>query len=189
MYSDEKSGDALLVEKIKHRDASALAGAYDRYGTLAFSLIVRITRDPSVAEDLVQELFLRLWNRIHDFDESRGSLNVWVLTIARNMAIDYVRSSHSRFRARSQSLDQTDHPSISYKASEVDSILDNSKAVEEAFVTLNSNQRKVLEMAYFEGFSQSEIASRLEEPLGTVKSWMRSALMRLRTTMEERRPR
>jgi RNA polymerase sigma-70 factor (ECF subfamily) len=185
--SEDKPSDAPLIAKLKERDPEALAAAYSRYGTLTYSLIVRITRDSAVAEDLVQEVFLRLWNRIQDFDDTRGSLNVWVLAIARNMAIDYIRSSHSRFTAKTRSLDQTDFASISYKANEVDNTLDNSKAVREAFTSLNPNQRKVLELAYFEGFSQSEIALRLEEPLGTVKSWMRSALTRLRTAMQEGR--
>jgi RNA polymerase sigma-70 factor (ECF subfamily) len=109
MYAEDKSSDALIVEKIKQRDSAGLAIAYDRYGSLAYSLIVRITRDSSVAEDLVQELFLRLWNRIQDFDESRGSLHGWILAIARNMAIDYIRSAHSRFLTRTRPLDQTDH--------------------------------------------------------------------------------
>jgi RNA polymerase sigma-70 factor (ECF subfamily) len=187
MHHEDKSNDALLIAKLKQRDPAGLSAAYDRYGTLTYSLIVRIIRDSSVAEDLVQEVFLRLWNRIQDFDDSRGSLNVWVLAIARNMAIDYIRSSHSRFTAKTRPLDQTDFAPISYKASEVDNNLDNSRTVREAFTSLNPNQRKVLEMAYFEGFSQSEIALRLEEPLGTVKSWMRSALMRLRTAIQEGR--
>jgi RNA polymerase sigma-70 factor (ECF subfamily) len=187
MHLEDKGNDALLIAKLKQRDPSGLSAAYDRYGTLTYSLIVRITRDSSVAEDLVQEVFLRVWNRIQDFDDSRGSLNVWVLAIARNMAIDYIRSSHSRFTAKSRPLDQTDFAPISYKPNEVDNTLDNTRTVREAFTSLNPNQRKVLEMAYFEGFSQSEIALRLEEPLGTVKSWMRSALMRLRTAMQEGR--
>jgi RNA polymerase sigma-70 factor (ECF subfamily) len=187
MYAEDKGSDALIVEKMKQGDPAGLTAAYDRYGALAYSLIVRITRDASVAEDLVQELFLRLWNRIQDFDDSRGSLQVWVVAIARNMAIDYIRSAHSRFTARSRPIDQTDHFPISYKTSEVDSTLHNSRAVKEAFLSLNMNQRKVLEMAYFEGFSQSEIALRLQEPLGTVKSWIRSALSKLRTAMQEGR--
>lgn len=187
MYVEDKGADALIVEKLKQRDPSGLADAYDRYGTLAYSVMLRVTRNTSAAEDLVQELFLRVWNRSHDFDSSRGTLCVWILAIARNMAIDYIRSAHSRFTARTRSLDQTDKAAISYKTSEVDSILDNSKVVSEAFATLNLNQRKVLEMAYFEGFSQSEIASRLQEPLGTVKSWMRSALARLRAAIQEGR--
>jgi RNA polymerase sigma-70 factor (ECF subfamily) len=187
MYAEDKSLDASIIARLKGRDQSGLADAYERYGALAYSVIVRITRDASLSEDLVQELFLRLWNRSQDFDSSRGTLCVWILAIGRNMAIDYIRSSHSRFSARTRSLTPTDHGPISYKSNEADDILDNSKAVKEAFSSLNSNQRKVLEMAYFEGFSQTEIALRLEEPLGTVKSWMRSALSRLRMAMQEGR--
>jgi RNA polymerase sigma-70 factor (ECF subfamily) len=187
MYAEDKGNDALLVEKLKKRDPDGLSAAYDRYGALTYSLIVRITRDSSVAEDLVQEVFLRLWNRIQDFDNSRGNLNAWVLAIARNMAIDYIRSSHSRFSAKTRPIDQTDFTPISYKPNEVDNSLSNSRTIKEALAGLNVNQQKVLHLAYFEGFSQSEIALRLEEPLGTVKSWMRSALIRLRTAMQEER--
>ena len=187
MNAENESKDALIIEKLTQGDPSGLTDAYDRYGALAYSVILRITRDASVAEDLSQELFLRLWNRSRDFDATRGTLAVWIVAIARNMAIDYIRSSHSRFSARTRPLNQTDHSSISYRSSEVDNVLDNTKAVKEAFTALNVNQRKVLEMAYFEGFSQSEIALRLKEPLGTVKSWMRSALTRLRLAMQEGR--
>jgi RNA polymerase sigma-70 factor (ECF subfamily) len=185
MYVEDTGNDALLIEKLKQRDPNGLAAAYDRYGTLIYSLIIRITRDASAAEDLAQEVFIRVWNRIHDFDGSRGNLSAWILAIARHMAIDYIRSSHSRFSAKTRPIEQTDFDSNSYKPNEVDNSLDNSKTVKEAFSNLNPNERKVLELAYFEGFSQSEIALRLEEPLGTVKSWMRSALMRLRTAMQE----
>jgi RNA polymerase sigma-70 factor (ECF subfamily) len=187
MYAEDKSIDAGIVQKLKQRDPSGLADAYDRYGTLAYAVIVRITRDSSLAEDLVQELFLRLWNRSADFDEARGTLGVWILAIGRNIAIDYIRSSHSRFSAKTRSLTQTDHGSISYQSSEVDNVIDSARLVREALTGLNANQRKVLELAYFEGFSQSEIAARLAEPLGTVKSWMRSALSRLRMAMQEGR--
>lgn len=185
MYAEDKSVDASIVEKLNRRDPSGLAEAYDRYGVIAYSLILRIVRDATTAEDLVQELFLRLWNRYGDFDAKRGTLSGWLLAIARNLALDYLRSSHSRFSARTRSITQTDHFAISYKPGEADSILDNTKAVKEAFSSLNPNQRRVLELAYFEGFSQAEIALRLTEPLGTVKSWMRSALMRLRAALQE----
>jgi RNA polymerase sigma-70 factor (ECF subfamily) len=181
----EKGNDALLILTLKQRDPNGLTAAYDRYGVLTYSIILRITRDTGAAEDLVQEVFLRVWNRIQDFDDSRGSLNSWILTIARNIAIDYIRSSHSRFSAKTLPLDKTDFAPISYKPNEVADNLDNAKAVHEAFATLTAQQRKVLEMAYFEGFSQSEIALHLDEPLGTVKSWMRAALARLRTAMRE----
>jgi RNA polymerase sigma-70 factor (ECF subfamily) len=147
-------------------------------------LFVRITRDQGVAEDLVQELFLRIWNRRRDFDASRGTLGTWLLSIARNMAIDYVRSAQARFNTRLRPIDQTAGSSFSYQTSEPESVIDNARAVREAFADLNDNQRKVLELAYFEGFSQTEIAARLHEPLGTVKSWMRSALSRMRLAIK-----
>lgn len=173
-----------IVEKLHNSDPDGLAAAYDRYGPLAYSLLLRITRDQGVAEDLVQELFLRVWNRRQDFDAGRGTLGTWILSIARNMAIDYIRSAQARFNTRLRSIDQTGGLSFSYETSEPESVIDNTKAVREAFATLNDNQRKVLVLAYFEGFSQTEIAARLREPLGTVKSWMRSALGRMRLAVK-----
>jgi RNA polymerase sigma-70 factor (ECF subfamily) len=183
MGSDQ-AVDLELIEKLRNGHPDGLAATYDRYGAVAYSLFARITHDKSVAEDLVQELFLRVWNRRGDFDASRGALGSWLLTIARNMAIDYVRSAHARFNTRVRSIDQTDSPQFSYKASEPESVIDNAKAVRDAFAQLNTNQREVLQLAYFEGLTQTEIAARLEQPLGTVKSWMRSALGRVRLAIK-----
>ena len=178
------AAEGELIAKLHARDADAIAVAYDRYGHLAYSLFVRVTRDQSTAEDLVQELFLRVWNKARDFDPNKGTLGVWILSIARNIAIDHVRSAQARFQTRLRSIDQTDQLSFSYKPKEPESIIDSARAVRQAFSELNSNQRRVLEMAYFEGFSQSEIAAQLQEPLGTVKSWMRSAMGRLRIAVK-----
>jgi RNA polymerase sigma-70 factor (ECF subfamily) len=176
--------EAQLAEKLRNNDPDALATAYDVYGRIAYSLFVRITGDRSAAEDLVQELFLRLWNRRRDFDATRGAIGPWLLSIARNMAIDYLRSAQTRFQSRLRSIDQTDTLHFSYKPNEPEHLMDAVKAVQEALAELKPNQRKVLELAYFEGCSQSEIAARLEEPLGTVKSWMRAALERVRAAVK-----
>ena len=178
------SADSELIQRLQHRDPEALASAYDRYGRIAYSLFVRITRDQSAAEDLVQELFIRLWNRARDFDASKGALGVWILAIARNMAIDHVRSAQARFAARSHSLDRIDRLCLSSNPGDPVSRIDTVRAVKAAFGILNANERQVIELAYFEGFSQSEIAARIHEPLGTVKSWMRSALSRLRMAVK-----
>jgi RNA polymerase sigma-70 factor, ECF subfamily len=182
--SPHQNIDAELVEKLRNSDPDGLAAAYDRYGGIVYSLFVRITRDRSAAEDLVQELFLRLWNHRREFDATRGALGVWLVSIARNLAIDYLRSAQTKFQSKLRPIDQTDSWRFSYKPGEPESTIDSAKAVQEAFAALNANQRKVLELAYFEGFSQSEIASRLQEPLGTVKSWMRSALDRMRLAVK-----
>lgn len=182
MISD--GSEAELVEKLRNGDPEGLAAAYDRYGRVVYSLFLRITRDQSAAEDLVQELFLRLWNRRREFDAARGALGAWLLSIARNMAIDHLRSAQTRFQSKLRPIEQTDTLRFSYKPDEPANVIDSAKAVQEALAELPPNHRKVLELAYFEGYSQSEIAARLEEPLGTVKSWMRAALERLRVAVK-----
>ncbi|MGI8961015.1 MAG: sigma-70 family RNA polymerase sigma factor [Bryobacteraceae bacterium] len=178
-------GDAELINRLHKRDPEGLAAAYDRYGRVAYSVFLRITRDQSAAEDLVQELFIRLWNRGRDFDSSKGTLGVWLLSIARNMAIDHVRSAQARFAMRLRSMEHIDQLSMAAAVSEPESLIDRSRAVSAAFTNLTLNEKRVLELAYFEGFSQTEIADRLQEPLGTVKSWTRSALSRMRKVIQE----
>lgn len=176
------SGELALIERLRNRDPEALEAAYDRYSVLVYSVFYRITRDKSAAEDLVQELFIRVWTHISSFDSSKGALSVWIMSIARNMGIDYVRSSHARFSARLQPMEQAEKADRQAgTAPEV--VIDQGRTVKAAFETLNLKQRRVLELAYFEGLSQTEIASHLQEPLGTVKSWMRSALHCLRSTV------
>jgi len=182
MYADDSS-ESELIDKLRKRDPEGLASAYDRYGRTAYALFARITRDRGVAEDLVQELFLRLWNRGQEFDASRGALGVWVLSIARNMAIDYVRSAQTRFASRLRSMEQLEPLCFSRNPSEREHRIDDVRAIQEAFATLSADEKRVMELAYFEGFSQSEIATNTQQPLGTVKSRMRSALARLRTSM------
>jgi RNA polymerase sigma-70 factor (ECF subfamily) len=136
--------------------------------------------DESVAEDLLQELFIRIWNRGKDYDAARGALGVWVISIARNMAIDYIRSAHAKFQTRIRPIQDVSPISLSVQHSQPESVIDRARAVSNAFEHLKPNEKRVVELAYFEGCSQTEIAARLQEPLGTVKSWMRSAMSRLR---------
>lgn len=178
----DPSSELALTERLRNRDPEALEAAYDRYSAVIYSVFFRITRNQSAAEDLVQELFIRVWSHINSFDPSKGALGVWILSIARNMGIDYVRSAHARFSARLQPMEQADKADREgWIAPEV--VIDQGRTVKAAFETLNLRQRQVLELAYFEGLSQTEIASHLQEPLGTVKSWMRSALHCLRSTV------
>ncbi len=152
---------------------------------MVYSLFLRITRDAATAEDLVQELFLRVWNNAQRFDSSKGSLGVWILSIARNMAIDHLRSAGSRFSAKLRPLEDAEHrQDYSLPSGQQESAIDDVRTVRAAFSYLNQNQKQVLELAYFEGLSQSEIAAKLSEPLGTVKSWMRSGLLRMRQVIQ-----
>lgn len=180
----ESSGDAALIERLRGRDPDALAAAYDRYSSIVYSLFLRITRDQSVAEDLVQELFIRVWSHATSFDARKGALGVWILSIARNMAIDHIRSAHARFANRLRPIEHAERSASGNGGHDAESLIDQSRAVNAAFASLNFNQKRVLELAYFQGFSQSEIANQLHEPLGTVKSWMRSALISLRSAIK-----
>lgn len=177
--------DGELAIQLQQRHPDALGTIYDRYGQIVYSLFLRITHDETVAEDLVQELLLRIWNHSRDFDVNKGSLAVWIVTIARNMAIDYVRSAEARFATRLRPLDHAERRQTAGGAKNAESLVDQTRIIRTAFEQLNANQKRVLELAYFEGCSQTEIASRLNEPLGTVKSWMRSGLIRLRTAIKE----
>jgi RNA polymerase sigma-70 factor (ECF subfamily) len=177
-------GDAELVERLRRRDAQALAELYDRYGRLVYSLILRVVRDGALAEDLVQETFLRVWNRAQGFDAQRGALGPWLLAVARNRAIDYLRSASGRER-NSLELEQTDHPSL-YTDMERDILAsDKARAIRAALEKLSPRQREVIELAYFEGLTQTEMAERLGQPLGTVKTWVRTALKNLREEFGE----
>jgi RNA polymerase sigma-70 factor (ECF subfamily) len=172
-------GDGDLVRRLQARDPQALAELYDRYGRLVFSLILRVVRDAGIAEDLVQETFLRVWNRVQGFEAGKGSIGPWLLAVARNRAIDYLRSAGGRER-NALDLDETMHPALASNMER--SILDSDliRRVKVAMDKLTPNQRQAIELAYFEGLSQSEMAERMGQPLGTVKTWVRTALRNLR---------
>ena len=178
--------DRNLAERLKRGEPPAMAELYDRYGKLAYSLIYRIVRDVGVAEDLVQEAFLRVWNRAQGFDAERGALGPWLLAVARNRAIDYVRSSGGKMARGSLDLAHAEQPSV-FVNFEADVLSqDRARRVRGALDRLNENQRHVIELAYFEGLSQSEMAERMGQPLGTVKTWVRTALKNLRQELAER---
>jgi RNA polymerase sigma-70 factor (ECF subfamily) len=174
-----------LAERLRARDPKVMGEIYDRYGRLVYSLIHRVVRDTGVAEDLTQETFLRVWNRAQAFDADRGALGPWIVTVARNRAIDYLRSSDARMASRSLELAEIEHPS---KFTGFDSqalSIDRARRLKDAFEKLTPNQKTVIELAYYEGLSQTEMAERMQQPLGTVKTWVRAALKTLRDQLGE----
>jgi RNA polymerase sigma-70 factor, ECF subfamily len=172
--------DSELIERLRRRDPDAMSDLYDRYGRIVYSVILRIVRNASVAEELSQEAFLRAWNRAEGFDADRGRIAPWLLTIARNRAIDYLRSTAGQQQANTFELVSSER--LTLFVHNEDRMLDQEQArrIRAAFSKLNENQRQVLELAYFEGLSQSEMAKKLGQPLGTVKTWVRTALTTLR---------
>ena len=177
--------DGDLARRLRDRDAGAMRELYDRYGRLVYSLIQRMVRNSAAAEDLVQETFLRVWNRMQAFDQERGALGPWVLAVARNRAIDYLRSADGKMSAGTLELDRLEHPARFCDFEDRALSLDRARRLKDAFEKLTPHQKTVVELAYYEGLSQTEMAERLQQPLGTVKTWVRSALKVLREQLTE----
>jgi RNA polymerase sigma-70 factor, ECF subfamily len=177
--------DGDLVRRLKAREPHAMSELYDRYARVAYSLILRIVRNTAVAEDLVQETFLRVWHRVHSFDAEKGALGAWLLTVARNRAIDHLRSVDGRMEVNAISLQHLERPAWFASLDTGALALDRVRRLQRAFEKLTPHQRQVIDMAYYEGMSQTEMAERLKQPLGTIKTWTRGALKILRDELEE----
>ncbi len=180
-----REDDPDLVRRLKAREPKAMADLYQRCGRLAYSVILRIVRNVGVAEDLTQETFLRVWNRVGSFDSERGALTPWVLTVARNRAIDHVRSQDGKLEANAVDLDRLERPGLFMDLDTSALTIDRARRLKSALEKLTANQRTVIELAYYEGMSHTEMAERLQQPLGTVKTWTRSALQVLRSELSE----
>ena len=175
--------DAELFEAMQAQQHSALAALYDRYSSLVYRLALRILLNPQEAEDLTQEIFLKLW-RSSTYDVNRGSLSSFLTTLTRSRAIDRLRSRSSTLKSLQRwgtTMTAQPPPMNPFEAA---SIHQRSEHVRSALADLPDKYRQILELAYYEGLSQSEIAARLEIPLGTVKSWSRQGLLTLRKTLQ-----
>lgn len=181
----ENRTNRALAARLKQRDPQAMEELYDGCGRFAYGVILRLVRDPSVAEDLTQEAFIKVWNRIARFDEERGELSSWVLAVARNCAIDHLRSMQARMDRNACGLDHVEESGCAADFERRIVNLDRLSAMSAAFENLTANQRLVLNLSCQEGMSQAEIAKSMRRPLGTVKTWMRTALKSVRASMPE----
>jgi len=172
--------DAALVERMIAGDESALSTLYDRYSSMLFSMLMRILKDTSAAEEILQDLFLQLWRNPSRFDPSRGSLPSWLLVIGRNRAISRLRSRERREVSEDSdgfSMDSIPSPGNIEEEAQRSQL---AQRLRSAMATLPPEQREAVELAYFEGMSQTEIATRTGSPLGTVKSRVRTAMQSLK---------
>jgi RNA polymerase sigma-70 factor (ECF subfamily) len=183
--SPEVSLDATLVNRLLQRDVSAFEQLYDRHSRIVYALVLRILQQASTAEEVVQDVFLQLWRNAARYQAARGPFVPWLLTLARNRALDHLRLKSERQRRLE---DQSEEPiAIAGAPPEYEKALDEKRRAERirALIgALNPQQKKAIEMAYFEGLSHSEIAEALKEPLGTVKSWIRNGLLRLKEGLQ-----
>jgi RNA polymerase sigma-70 factor (ECF subfamily) len=178
--------DEELMQRLVLRDLKAFRTIYARYSSLVYSAALRVVRDAQIAEDMVQEIFLRLWRKPESYTASRGKFATWLTSVTRNRAVDEVRSRGRRYRHETASPEEqerelpgpeTDDPALSAELS------DQRRLIMTALSQLPPEQRQTIELAYFGGLTQQEISERLGQPLGTVKTRIRLGMQKLRSAL------
>jgi len=178
-----------LLERIAARDAGAVGVLYDRYSGLLFSVILRIVRDRAEAEDVLQDVFVRVWTRADTYDGRLGAPGAWLTRMARNRAIDRLRAK--RVRADVDAPDPTEGEAQAETAATMDTpeqlaqVKERQESMRSALATLTGEQRALITAAFFEGYTHSELASRFSLPLGTVKTRIRTGMLAMRERLEQ----
>ena len=167
------AAEADLVRRLQARDESAMTMFYDRYSAALYGVIFRIVKAEEEAEDVLQEALVKIWNAFATYDPSKGRLFTWVLNICRNLSIDRIRSRQHRVGSRTQSLDD----SLTAQRQAAPTVFRPEHiGLQEITQKLIPEQRRIIDLLYFEGFTQSEVAEELNIPLGTVKTRARTAI-------------
>jgi RNA polymerase sigma-70 factor (ECF subfamily) len=172
------SQDAQLLDRVRRGDEQAMATLYDRYSKVVYSVALRVLRDPASAEDVLQDVFLGVWRKPETFVSARGSLGGWLAVVARNRAIDTLRRKRPSEQVEEVFLAS---PFNLADEAERNTLMQRARAI---ILHLPLDQRKTLEMAYFDGLTHTEIAEITGDPLGTVKTRIRTALLTLRKELE-----
>ena len=178
--------DEELMQRLVYRDLRAFRALFDRYGNLVYSAALRVVRDAQIAEDMVQEIFLRIWRKPESYVAQRGRFVTWLTSVTRNRAVDEIRSRGRRFRHETASPEEqerelpapdTNDPALTAE------LADQRRLILVALAQIPQEQRQIIELAYFGGFTQQEIAQRLSQPLGTVKTRIRLGMQKLRVAL------
>jgi RNA polymerase sigma factor (sigma-70 family) len=176
-YSEEE-----LIPLLQGRDQTAFSYLYDNYSAALFGVIYKILEDRELAEDVLQEAFVKIWNNFSNYDSLKGRLFTWMLNITRNLTIDTVRSKGYRKQAKIQNSENSVDTISSY-ANTSESF--DALGIRKHLTLLKDDQKQIIDLAYFGGFTQDEIAKQLGIPLGTVKTRMRTAIMELRKYLQQ----
>jgi RNA polymerase sigma-70 factor (ECF subfamily) len=180
-----------IMQRVVRRDGEALAALYDLYAARIFGLCLRILSETQLAEDILQEVFLRVWERAYLFEQSRGSVSVWMMGIARNTCIDQLRRMQARPQAADQSAASDALPfeeTLADPGNDVPTLAaadERAALVRQALRALSPEQQQVIVLSYFKGLTRREIARRLQWPEGTVHTRARLALQNLRGQLDE----
>ena len=172
-----KYSEQELVALLKEQNNDAFNYLYDHYSGALFTIINQIVPDKDTASDVLQEVFVNVWRKIGTYDETKGRLFTWMLNIARNAAIDKVRSKGYRDNQRTQPIAEGENAGMAMSSNPAV----NDVGLKKVLTTLNEEYRKLIDLSYFQGFTHEEIAKMLSLPLGTVKTRIRTAISQLRT--------
>jgi RNA polymerase sigma-70 factor (ECF subfamily) len=173
--------DEALLQAVAQSDEPALGELYDRFGRIAYGLALRVLRDPALAEDAVQDAFLQIWRSAERFEAERAKASTWVLTFVHRRAVDLVRREERR---RTEPVESAPEPTRPGADEDVE-VRSKRQIVQDALRRLPDEQRQAIELAYYGGLTQSELAERLDQPLGTIKSRMFAGLQQLRGLLDE----
>ncbi len=186
LAEDSTRTETALLERIAAGDREAFAELYDRYSRPLYAFVLRIVSAPADAEDVLQEVFVQIWERAAQFDEQQGKPFSWAVAMTRNKAIDRLRSLQRRSRLAEQAL-EAGAVATEISPHEAHSALptDESARIRSALGNLPDDQRRAIEMAFFGGLTHHQVAEALREPLGTVKARIRRGMLRLREALEE----
>lgn len=177
--------EQLLVKRLRAREQAALDEVYERYSKVVYAIALRIVGQPAEAEDVVVDSFWQVWQQAENYDESRGQLRTWIVTIARSRALDRLRVIRRSPLAEAEEVDVVGREIVADDNPEQTAWLSQkSSIVRNAMAELPREQRQALELAYYFGLSQSEVAERLGEPLGTIKTRIRLGMMKLREQLQ-----
>ncbi|MEP6596127.1 MAG: sigma-70 family RNA polymerase sigma factor [Ginsengibacter sp.] len=181
MLQVKKYSEDELVSLLQSKDAQAFNYLYDNYSAALYGVIYKMVEDKELAEDILQEVFVKIWNNFSNYNSTKGRLFTWMLNITRNLSIDTFRSKTYKKQVKIQSFENS-----------VDNFIDStsgtgqfdSLGIRRHLTRLKNDQKQIIDLAYFSGFTQEEIAKQLSIPLGTVKTRMRTAIMELRKILQ-----
>jgi RNA polymerase sigma-70 factor (ECF subfamily) len=181
------SDDTLLLERISRRDRAAFAELYDRYAGVLYSTVLRVLNHPDEAADVLQEVFVQIWDKAPTYNPALGKPFSWALTLARHKAIDRLRSLRRRYNFIEEITHEMSSTSLAEVGERRDEVFSQEQVqlIRSAVATLPLEQRQAIEMAFLGGLTQHEVAAALNQPLGTIKARIRRGMLKLRDSLKE----
>ncbi len=186
--ADDHAADIAMLQRVGRRDVAAFQDLYRKFSGLLYSTIQRVLNDHQDTEDIMQEVLMQIWQKAHLYEPTKGKPLTWISTMARNRAIDRIRSKQRRSRLNDDFEQETKplQPEFNEDTSDLVISGESDRTLQKAVMDLSPEQREAIQLAYFDGLTQSEIAERLHEPLGTVKARIRRGVQRLEQTVRRK---